>query len=141
MPTYSRSFIFQFEELALLIDLGFKAGLVSGRAEISYTSNVYDYTITGLWLDGFKEAERTEEEKLLARLKGKPLSPYVEKLVPVESGSWLDTTICSRLYEEWCHEVQEAIRDQLEDGRCSVVSNIADYRRDQQMVGRIMAEG
>lgn len=115
----STTLIFTFQELPLTIDKGFEAGLVNGQAEITYNSDVWSFCVSGLWLDGYKEVEYTEEQKMVAKLIDKDLPLFETKLVNVDAGSWLDTTICGRLYAEWSHKVHEAIREQLAEDRMS----------------------
>ena len=125
----TRTMIFKFEELPLLIDLGFEAAQVNGEASINYTADVSDFDVTDIWLVGFKEVTHSEEAKLIARLTGKRLPRFIENLVPVERGSWLFGEIARRLdrgrwHENVCEEIGTAL---IEDSE-TAPGNLADRR-------------
>jgi len=106
----SRTLIFKFEELPLVIDLGAEAGLVNGQAVISYW-NDGQWSVSSLALDGHRE--RSEAERDADRALGKKLIPRFEhKLVPLD-GDPLHTLIWTRLNDEWHDRVQDAVREAI----------------------------
>ncbi len=79
-------FTFSFEELPLVIEGGFEAGLVNGSAEISYHRDG-EWTIHSISLDGCKRLHHTVEELWVAAQTMKFLPAYERKPVALDEGS------------------------------------------------------
>lgn len=118
----NRTFIFSFDELPLVIDLGFNMGRVSGQAEIAYTDDVTDFEVTDVWLHGDKPASYTEEQKFVARHTGVNLPLHIFKMIRVHDDV-IYSMIVNRLENECSAEVCEGIREEIEAER--------QYRRDE----------
>lgn len=112
---------FTFEELPLVIETGYQAGLVGGEAELSYLRDG-SWHIHSIALDGHKPLFYNEEQKLLARLNDHILPRYHYKAVPIERGNWLFDVILGRLEGEWSSRVYDAVREQ----------NAADFEAVQE---------
>lgn len=77
-PRHASEFTFQFEELPLINEDGFAAGLVTGSAEISYwqEDGYPQIFVKRIFLDGYRKA--TPEERAAGSLA------YITKPVEVE---------------------------------------------------------
>jgi hypothetical protein len=125
-------FTYSFEELPLVIEGGFDAGLVNGSAEIAYTEDVWDFSIRSISQDGFKQRrEWSIEEHMHSSITGKPLKTWEEKSLVLDAGHPLHSIIYSRLEHDWAHKVQDAIREELVKDREYAASERADQRRDE----------
>ena len=108
MPTLE----YEFDELPLLIDLGFEAGLVNGSADISYHPDG-EWGIRKIYLDGFSTIKNG------GVFKSKP--------VEVEQGP-LYEMIAGRLLGEWHEYVQDKVNEQvIADGS---IAHHWDHARD-----------
>lgn len=128
----SRTFTYIFEELPLLVDLGFEAGLVNGSAEISYEANG-EWSIGAIHLDGHKRLRWTLEEHVEASRTGKRLAAFENKAVALEVGSSLYQAIYSRLTHEWSDSVQDKVHEHNDDDRDARFGDIADRRHAERM--------
>lgn len=104
--------IYPFEELPLIIDAGFESGLVNGSAEIEFDADG-GWGIVSIALDGHRPAEHTEEQRLIARLTGRALPQFVQRLVTLDPTSPIHGLIYHRLEHEWRDNVQTAVRETL----------------------------
>lgn len=122
-----RTLEFEFEELPLIIDLGFDAAIISGMADISYRPDG-EWSVSAVYVDGYRKRSLAEK----AKMRGAGLVPtsFEKKLVEVERGSWMFNTIASRLENEWRDEVQNAVNEAIGEDRACAADNAADYRRD-----------
>lgn len=112
----SRELIYKFQELPLLIDHGFSAGLVSGQAVIAYWPDG-EWGVTEIYLEGCR---RRPTRDIVAELKtGGPVKSWEEKLVPVERGTELHSLILGRLLDEWRGYVCDKVQDVLEQERAA----------------------
>lgn len=100
-----REFLYEFEELPLIIDLGWEAGLLNGQATIAYHDDG-EWFIHGIALDGFRERDR--------------------KPVDLENKSEAYRTICDRLSSgRFADYINERVWEELaEDG----ISPICDFQ-------------
>lgn len=122
-----RTLEFEFEELPLIIDLGFDAAIISGMADISYHADG-EWSVSSIYVDGYRERSLVEK----AKMRGDGLVPtsFEKKLVEVERGSWMFNTIASRLESEWRTKVQNAVNEAIGEDRACAADDAADYRRD-----------
>ena len=95
---------FTFEELPIIVDLGFEAGLVNGTATIRYHSDG-EWSVREIALDGFRSRPMAERQALA--INGVPAAPYVTKPVIVD-----------RAAHAWLYL---AIHEQLENGRFKIL--------------------
>jgi hypothetical protein len=97
-----QEFDLPFEELPLIVELGFEAALINGSVTIGYHQEG-EWSVRGISLDGTRELSTTEKSTA-ARKAGAPfMSSYVRSPV----------TLC-RDRHRWLYD---AIVDQLENGR------------------------
>ena len=122
---------FEFEELPLLIDLGFEAGPVYGSAEISFSRDG-EWGIESIALDGHKKLYHTLEDRISAALAGKRLPPFEDKPVILEVGSPLHTIIYDRLDSDWRDAVQDRVNEQIAEDRQCAADDYADFKRDER---------
>lgn len=122
-----RTLEFEFEELPLIIDLGFDAAIISGMADISYHADG-EWFVSAIYVDGYRERSLVEKTKM----RGDGLTPtsFEKKLVEVEHGSWMFGAIDNRLECEWREKVQNAVNEAIGEDRAHAADNAADYRRD-----------
>jgi hypothetical protein len=123
----ARQISFEFDELPLVIEGGFEAGLVAGSADITYSRDG-EWSVSAIYLDGYRERSQAE----LATMRANGLKPNLHERKPVEldAGTSLYLTIYDRLEHEWRDGVQEAVRDAVAADREAGADDYADYRRD-----------
>lgn len=114
----SRELNFPFEELPLVIDLGFEAGLVNGSALISYWTDG-QWGISQVYLEGHRDRGAKIAPVVAQALFGSiPNFPRFEKRdVLLDRGSPINLMIQDRLEHDWHSKVQEAVNAALEDER------------------------
>lgn len=108
----------EFEELPLVVDLGFHAGLVNGTATIRYHDDG-QWFLQGVTLDGSR-ALSTDEKTAAEKRLGYVVRPYVEKPVTIdrESYQWLFDAISEQLERgTYQGHVEDAVQKALEDDR------------------------
>jgi hypothetical protein len=128
MMQMARTFNYEFEELPLVIENGFEAGLITGEAEISYSRDG-EWGIEGISFDGYK---RTPADVWAAELRnGRQPANYIRKPVTLDATSPLHGIIYHRLENEWSGKVQEAVQEQIEEDRQCAADNAADMKREQ----------
>ncbi len=122
-----RTLEFEFDELPLIIDLGFDAAIISGMADISYPPDG-EWSVSAIYVDGYRERSLVEK----AKMRGDGIVPtsFEKKLVEIERGSWMFDTIARRLENEWRDKVQNAVNEAIGEDRACAADNAADYRRD-----------
>ncbi|MBN8979435.1 MAG: hypothetical protein J0I08_23500 [Rhizobiales bacterium] len=120
-------FNYEFEELPLVIEGGFEAGLIAGSAEVSYFRDG-EWTITGIYLDGLRMLSPSERDDL-AEI-GKPPPFFDRKSIALDAGTSLFNSILHRLEHEWRGKVQDAVNDAIDEDRAADADDAADYRRD-----------
>lgn len=108
---------YTFEELPLVLENGLQAALIDGEAEISYSRDVWDFTIQSISLNSYDMKSR----------KWKP--------VALDEGNPLYGIIYDRLESFASENVQEAIRDQLAEDRAEAAEMRAESRRDDLRMG------
>lgn len=122
-----RNLDFTFEELPLLIDFGFEAGLVNGSAAINYHRDG-EWSIDAIYLDGHKPKSSDEIEA--AKVAGKRFDLFHRKPVSLERGSTLYAMIYGRLDGEWKPRIQDKVDEANDEAYASRFDNRADARRD-----------
>jgi hypothetical protein len=120
-------FNYEFDELPLVIEGGFEAGLIAGSAEVSYFRDG-EWTITGVYLDGQRELTPSERQELADN--GKPVRFSARKSIALDAGTSLFNSILHRLEHEWRGKVQDAVNEAIEEDRAADADDAADYRRD-----------
>lgn len=106
---------YTFEELPLVIENGFSAGLVNGTAEINFGANA-EWFIGAICLDGHRR--KPTGEWITDMLRTKQAGPaFEEKPVELEQPSWLYTAIFGRLDEAgtWRDHIQGIVNERLEN--------------------------
>ena len=115
----SNTFTYTFDEIPLVIDAnGVEAGLVSGEAEIEYSSDG-QWCIETITLQGFGSRDAN----------GKRTWPQIA-CPPV-----IAAIIDDRLNEEWYGRVCAAVREQIEQDRVDAAEYRAEARRDDRRMG------
>lgn len=105
-------FTFSFEELPLVIEGGFEAGLVNGSAEIAYHRDG-EWTICGISLDG-------------AKRNTAPSPVFIHKPVDLDAGSPIFLMIYHVLENGKREAVNDAVLDQIAGDR----QNFGDWVND-----------
>ena len=123
----SRTLRYEFDELPLVIEAGFSAGLVSGEAEIAYYGDG-EWSIRRIYLDGHRE--RSQAERATMQINGLQPSRHERKPVELDAGTYLFNTVYGRLESEWADAVQEAVNEARVADHASAADDAADYRRD-----------
>lgn len=134
-----QTFSFSFDELPLIIENGFEAGLVAGSAEISYSRDG-DWSVESISFDGHRTKSVAQQDADLdeALVAKKPLpSRYVCKPVALDRGTPIHSIVYDRLENEWSDKVQEAVNEQIEEDRQCAADDRADMRRDERMMERV----
>lgn len=108
----SRQLTFTFEELPLLIEGGFSAGLVNGQALINFWPDGL-FGVADIYLDGcrLKSPREVEAEKSAG---ADLVKLWHEKRVALDRGTPLFSMIHERLEVEWRDKVLDAINDAIE---------------------------
>lgn len=120
-------FNYDFDELPLVIEGGFEAGLIAGSAEVSYFRDG-EWTVTGINLDGQRELTPSERQELAEA--GKPVRFSARKSIALDAGTSLFNSILHRIEHEWRGKVQDAVNEAIEEDRAADADDAADYRRD-----------
>lgn len=108
------TFTFEFEELPLVVEGGFEAGLVNGSAEIAYYPDGA-WFIDGISLAGSKRLYWTLDDRVTAIRAGKTLPVFDRKPVELDAGSPLFLMIFERLENDWRAAVSDAVQEQITD--------------------------
>lgn len=132
----ARTFQFCFDELPLVIENGFEAGLITGEATISYSGDE-EWGIEGISFDGYRRNRWTVEDHWIASQTGKPLPSYDRKPVTLDATSPLHGIIYHRLENEWRGKVSNAVQEQIEEDRQCAADEYADMKRDERMLERV----
>lgn len=127
---------FTFEELPLVLHDGYEAGLINGSAELLY-SHDGSWCVRHVALDGHRLATYSEEEKFLARIKGKTLPRFRCTDVALESINPLYAMISRCLEGRWASRVQDAVREQIESDREGDLDRQAEDRMDRLREERV----
>lgn len=109
---------FPFEELPLIVDLGFEAGLVNGAATIGYEDDG-EWFVRALSLDGHRRIPAAEKTAIEAKL-GTVIKPYQEKPVEIDRASfgWLFGAIVDQFENgRFKIHVEDAVQKALEGDR------------------------
>jgi hypothetical protein len=120
----SNTFSFSFEELPLLIEAGFEAGLVDGEAEITYHRDG-EWSVSAIYLNGARERSKAEREAM------REPTIFERKPVEVDAGTFLFNAILHRLEHEWVLRVQDALDEDRFEDRARAADDHADDRRDR----------
>ena len=107
-----------FDELPLIVEDGFEAGLVNGTAAISYHAD-NEWCVTGISLDGARLrtiAERTAGGGVFER-----------KPVALESTGWLYLAILHQLENG---RFKSFVEDAIDADRAASADDAADQRRE-----------
>lgn len=122
-----QAFNFQFDELPLLLEDGYEAGLVAGFAEIAYSrSDAHDWSIAAIALNGYRTSSLYEA--IVEAESGAAPMPQ-RKPVYLDATSPIHGMIYHRLEHEWVMKVQRAVDDQIAEDRAAEADAAADYRR------------
>lgn len=124
-----QTFEFSFDELPLVIEGGFEAGLIAGSAEVSYFRDG-EWTITGISLDGHRLRSNRELDDHAAL--GKPVPMFERKSIALDAGTSLFGTILHRLEHEWRGKVQDAVIEAIAEDREIAADDYADMKRDER---------
>lgn len=108
----SRQLIFAFEELPLIVELGFSAGLVNGQALINFWDDGL-FGVAEIYLDGHKAKLQAQIDAERAGGVEHPRR-WHEKAVALDRGTPLFNMIHERLEVEWREHVLDAIRNAME---------------------------
>lgn len=130
------TFTYEFDELPLVIENGFDAGLVAGSADISYSRDG-EWSVESINFDGYrrKPLDQFATELAAAKSAGKPVpSMFDRKPVSLDTTSPLHGIIYHRLENEWSDKVQEAVFEQIEEDRQCAADDYADMKRDERML-------
>jgi len=106
---------FDFEELPLIVDLGFEAGLVNGIATIGYEDDG-EWFVREIALDGFRR--RSAQECLDLHEPGKVCPCFEIKPVVIDRASyaWLYAAICDQLENgRFKNHVVDAVQNALSE--------------------------
>jgi len=109
----SRELHYRFEELPLVIENGFSAGLVNGSALVSYWLDG-QWGVSQIYLDGHK---RKPAADLLKQIPGAKL--WDERDVQLDRGDRIHAIIWDRLEHDWRASVQEAVNEAIDAERVS----------------------
>ena len=97
----------EFEEIPLIVEDNYEAGLVSGSCNVHYYSEDDDWYICEIYLDGYKVGEKIKQIELDSK------------------HSWLYVTIHEHLCQgRFAAQIEKEIRQDKETAR----DNDADYR-------------
>lgn len=116
---------FSFEQLPLLIENGFSAGLVDGVAQIAYHDD--DWAIEAIALEGSRERDHAEWSVHYARTGDYRASRFELKPVYLDPTTPIFSAIYDRLENEWRASVQSAVNEARENDRNDAAY---DYVRD-----------
>lgn len=126
----SSQLTFTFEELPLLIEAGFSAGLVNGQALLNYWPDG-SWGVAEIYLDGARR--KSSREILQASLnKVEGFRCWEEKPVLLDRGTPLHQMIWDRLENEWREHVDDAVLDAINGDR----EDAAEFRAEQRMEDR-----
>lgn len=114
----SRTLSFRFEELPLVIENGFSAGLVNGSALVNYWTDG-QWGISQIYLDGARRKSTPVVIKaMLAKIPD--FKCWDERDILLDHGDRLNAIIWDRLENDWRDQVQESVNAALELERESV---------------------
>ncbi|MDR3466021.1 MAG: hypothetical protein P4M07_08770 [Xanthobacteraceae bacterium] len=119
-----RTLEFRFEELPLVVDDGFEAAEVSGRAEISFHGDG-EWCVRAIALDGAR------------RLPAAPAGPppadppprFARRSIALDDGDPLFLRILDRLEHAWAGRVADAVIAALGEARAARDDDRHDHRR------------
>ena len=115
---------FDFEELAIVVDLGFEAGLVNGSATIAYESDG-EWFVREIRLDGHRLrslAERTGDDTI---------GMIERRAVVIDRAdrAWLYLAILDQLENG---RFKDHVADAIKDDRAARADEHADHERDRR---------
>lgn len=114
----SNIFLFEFEELPLVIHNGIPAAMINGLAEIEYNRDC-QWSVKSISVEGY--IPLTPSERAAKKC------PWTYIKAPAE----LERMIGERLEGEWYVKVCDAILEQLESDREDAAEQRYDMRRDE----------
>jgi hypothetical protein len=121
-------FDFQFEELPVVVDLGFEAGLVDGTATIKFEASG-EWWVDGITLDG---SRRRSENERQAEKADTGLTAKLYEIKPVKvdraSYSWLYAAITDQLENG---RFKDSVEDEVRKEMAAHRADAADQRREQ----------
>lgn len=118
----SRQLSYRFEELPLVIENGFQAGLVNGSALVSYWIDG-TWGISQIYLDGAKR--KATAEITAAILKKIPnFKCWDERDILLDRGDRIQSIIWDRLENEWRGQVQDAVNHAIDEERVSQLEGV-----------------
>ena len=121
---------FTFDELPMVIDRGFEAGLVAGSAEIRYHRDG-EWSIRGISLTGHRLKTGWNRPSMDEVARG--VSMWDRREVSLDVGDPLYSLIYHRLENEWRATVQEAVNARIVEDRHGDPDAAYDRRRDDAM--------
>lgn len=111
----SRQLHYHFEDLPIVIDNGFSAGLVNGSALINYWPDG-QWGVSQVYLDGSRR--KPARDIAAAIVRGiENFKCWDERDVQLDRASPLNLMILDRLEHEWREQVQDAINHAIEQER------------------------
>lgn len=116
---------FCFEELPLIIQNGYEAGLVNGVAHLTYDREGF-WNIEAISLDGYRSSPTDKD--------GKPLDRYKQTFL--DAGTPIYLAIYDRLESEWSEKVGTHVHEAIAEDRECAAETRADARRDEMMERR-----
>lgn len=111
----SRQLSFVFQELPLVIENGFSAGLVNGSALVNYWTDG-TWGISQIYLDGAKR-KGTPEVIAAVLAKVPNFKCWDERDILLDRGDRLNAIIWDRLENEWRGQVQDAVNFAVDEER------------------------
>lgn len=98
---------FTFEELPLIVENGFEAGLVSGEAEITYHDNG-EWFVHEIYLQGYKS-------------KGDSIAGFERRMVEIDRDTELHLNILDRLERgRFADSITDMVSEELADSGVSL---------------------
>ena len=112
----TRSFIYDFDELPLMLSAGLEAGHVSGVAEIAYDHSGA-WSLQRIGLDAVKRLTPTLEDHIEAKRLGRPINFFERHTMWLDEGDPLQLIVYHRLEHDWRKQVRDRIDDRIYEDR------------------------
>jgi hypothetical protein len=113
-----KSFLYEFEELPLVIASGYGACEVTGFAEIGYDM-AGAWSVQRIGFEGFKHLAPTLEQQAEALRSGRPQKLLERRKVWLDVGDPIQMIVYDRLEHDWHARVQDQVDDRILDDRNS----------------------
>lgn len=117
---------FDFEEMPLIVEGGFEAGLVNGSATIRYHADG-EWSVGEIFLEGYRERPKAERDAMEAAT-GKAAPRFERKNIEVDRPSQIYLAVMDRLETgSYRDQVQEKVNFELADAGISPRSDFAEH--------------